>query len=543
MKFTLHTFLKNQIVTLFLPLFLTLGPIKANAQWYLFANCFNNNFNARLNTTKKSISSCKDTVHLGVLYKGTSNSVYWNDGYYGKDRVIKTSGYYQAAVIDDSSLCADTTEWIYVTVNDTKLSIYSFQGASPISVCKEGKIELYAYSNSQSFPKKYRWNTGDTVFSVYVKTSGDYYVISESVGGCIDTSNKFRVNIIPNLNLKIKANSDTIICDGDSVELECNQNYKDMKWYPVYQSGKKIKVGTEGEYYVYANDTIGFCANYSNKITVIVKKAPPTSICMVTADSATGKNKIIWKNKGEKVTKYVVFREGNIAYQFENIGEVKNNDSIMQFIDSTSVPKVRAYTYFVGGIDSCGNFAQENKYYTHTTSHLTASLGVNGENNLSWSDYLGIYPIESYAIYRSNNGGQFKLLSTVSTNVKSYTDLEPPKGSNRYYIGIIANNECTKSNGGINSNTVAFGILGDEDFQLSNFKLFPNPAKDQISIQFNDIQRIESIIVTDISGKILISKTQNNPAQFFEINTENLKSGFYQITINNQLHSSFVISR
>ena len=66
---------------------------------------------------------------------------------------------------------------------------------------------------------------------------------------------------------------------------------------------------------------------------------------MVTADSATGKNKIVWKNNGESVTKYAIYREGNVAYQFDYIGEVSNNSGTMYFIDTTSIPKARAYTY------------------------------------------------------------------------------------------------------------------------------------------------------------------------------------------------------
>jgi hypothetical protein len=118
--------------------------------------------------------------------------------------------------------------------------------------------------------------------------------------------------------------------------------------------------------------------------------------------------------------------------------------------------------------------------------HLTASLGVNGENNLNWSDYLGIYPLSTYSIYRSNKNGAFTLLAKVSANVKSYSDLNPPSGGNRYYIGIDATNYCnagSSSTETINSNMVAFGILNTNDIDITSLTVYPNPSSDIITIQ------------------------------------------------------------
>ncbi len=523
-------------VGLFVLISVNITVVNAQSSYY-GTSCYTNKFNGRFNTNRTKINSCKDTLHLSVIYNGSINTknIFWNDGYVGQDRIIYTSGYYQAAIIEDSSLCADTTDWVFISVNDTKLYIYSDWVGNNYTYCDGSKINLYTYTTGQNFPTRFKWNTGDTTLSISPTKSGTYYVISETTGGCKDTSNQLKITFATNLNLKIKANTDTVVCYGDSVELECNQLVKGMKWYPYYADTKKVKVVEAGEYYVFAEDPVTFCQYYSNKITVIAKKAPVVTICMVTADSATGKNKIVWKNNGEPVTKYAIYREGNIAYQFDLIGEVSNNNGTMQFIDSTSVPKARAYTYFVGGVDSCGNIAQENKYYSHTTSHLTASLGVNGENNLAWSDYLGIYPINSYSIYRSNNGGKFSLLATVSTNVKSYSDLEPPKGSNRYYIQIEADNNCSNSGTNINSNMVAFGILNTKNLELGAIKLYPNPTKNVVTLEFNEIQKIESIEIIDLSGKLIKQINPKMSGSEYSFETADVENGCYQVIINKKM--------
>ncbi len=539
-----HKLLHFNLFYLGLFVFNVFNSTFSNAQNSFYGTtCFNNKFSGRFNTTLSKINSCKDTAHLSVIYSGSVNSknVFWNDGYIGKDRIIYNSGYYQAAIIEDSSKCADTTDWIYVNVNDTKLYIYSDWTGNNYTFCEGSKINLYTYTTGQNFPKKFKWNTGDTTLSIAPTKSGNYFVLSETTSGCIDTSNQLKITFSAYLNLKIKANSDTIVCYGDSVELECNQLVQGMKWYPYYADTKKVKVVEAGEYYVFAEDPNSKCQYYSNKINVITKKAPIVTICMVTADSATGKNKIIWKNNGEPVIKYAVFREGNIAYQFDNIGEVSNTGGTMEFIDTTSIPKSRAYTYFVGGVDSCGNIAQENKYYTHTTSHLTASLGVSGENNLAWSDYMGIYPINSYSIFRSNNGGKFSLLATVSTNVKSYSDLNPPTGSNRYYIQIEAENNCNNTATNINSNMVAFGILNNTKTSIGNIKLYPNPATDKVNISLPALKLIQSIQIFDLTGKLIKEEKPNQSGVEFTISIADIENGYYQIIIDNEMAMPLVI--
>ena len=92
----------------------------------------------------------------------------------------------------------------------------------------------------------------------------------------------------------------------------------------------------------------------------------------------------------------------------------------------------------------------------------------------------------SQSRYRSNKNGAFTLLARVSTNVKSYSDLNPPSGGNRYYIGIDASNYCNSGSSStetINSNMVAFGILNTSDIDIASLSVYPNPAADYVIIQ------------------------------------------------------------
>ncbi len=466
----------------FFALVLVLGFNTAFGQFHNWTNCFNNKYDLKFDR-KGPITSCSDTANLNTTYKGSNQAVYWSDGYVGPNRVINYSGYYQVAIFDDSSWCADTSDWIYVQVNELKNTVYTEYGYTETKVCDGTAVKLFCYSRSGS---GYRWNTGDTTNSITVTKTGKYFVTQTTKSKCNDTSNKISVTVITLKTPKIKALSDTTLCFGDTAKLECYEWEGKLYWSPYYTTAAKTEITTDGEYFAVTQDSLSGCYAYSNRINVRFKKPIAAQLCMVTVDSATGKNKLVWKNQGEPATKYIIYREGNIAFSYNDIGEVKNNNSLMEFLDTNSIPKARPYSYYIAAIDSCGNVAEESKYYAHTTLHLTASLGVNGENNLNWSDYLGIYPLSTYSIYRSNKNGAFTLLAKVSANVKSYSDLNPPSGGNRYYIGIDATNYCnagSSSTETINSNMVAFGILNTNDIDITSLTVYPNPSSDVITIQ------------------------------------------------------------
>lgn len=458
---------------------------ESRGQFKNWSNCFNNNYDIKFNRSGSKIVSCKDTIELSASYKGSGLTVYWADGYVGQTRTIYYSGYYQVAVIEDSSYCIDTSDWIYVEVNNLKNTVYIEGGYQEATICEGSTIKLNCYSSDFLFPSNgIRWNTGDTTASITVSAAGKYYVVQKTKNNCNDTSNVVKVNVVKLKKPLIKALTDTALCKGDTVKLECYQYEGKLVWLPYYTTSPKVSATEDGDYYVFAQDSLSGCYYYSNRISVRFKKPIAAQLCMVTVDSATGKNKLVWKNQGEPATKYIVYREGSVAFAYNDLGEVSNNGGLMQFIDSTSIPKSRPYSYYIAAVDSCGNVAEESKYYAHTTLHLTASLGVNGENNLNWGDYLGIYPISTYLIYRSNKNGAFVQLAQVASTVKSYSDLDPPSGGNRYYIGINAGSTCSSSSGNssINSNMVAFGILNSEDFAIGSIKAFPNPTQDKVNI-------------------------------------------------------------
>jgi hypothetical protein len=502
---------------------------KSSAQG-LFDTCFTKKYKIKINASK-SIDTCAKDIKLTVSYTGNPSYIYWNDGYYGGTRVVNKSGSYQV-VAYDSAYCMDTSNHVKVTLNENYISVYSWGKAGPdISLCNNEEVILNCYSTS-----KIRWNTGDTVSSLTVNKSGKYFAVSKSLNGCFDTSMIYNIRTIDFNSVKIKANGDTVLCQGDSVQLEATGITGKMGWYPAYSYDKKIFVKTSGTYSVYAYDSASGCSGYSNRISVQIITPPTEKLCMVTVDTVLNRNKLVWeKSTGMRIVSYNIYKESNFAGVFDLIGSV-SFDSASHFIDTTSNPKQRPFTYYIAAVDSCGNESEETKYYTHTTLHLSANLGVSGENNLNWSDYMGIYPLNTYFIYRSNKGAAFKALGSVAATVHSYTDLTPPSGSNRYYIGIVGNTDCQGSKTVINSNMVAFGILNSENINKSKIKISPNPFNDNLTIQDAPIGSMIKIYNTQ--GQILHEEkcSQAN----VNLNLKDLSSGLYFLNVGNSYATKII---
>jgi len=491
------------------------------------------NFNLKYTTSNLNIDTCTAKISVSVSYSGNPSYIQWSDGYIGSKRDIDYSGKFQAFAIDSSTLCADTTPTMKVKVSGNYLSISAFPyNTNKISLCKGQDLNLYAYSNVP-----FKWNTGDTSFNINVKKSGKFYAQTTS-GKCQITSDTVYLTIVSMDNLKLKALGDTAFCLGDSVKLEASGGYS-YQWITGTIGKNSIYAKTSGEYYVAVTDTLNGCSFRSNSIYIKTTNPVVQPLCVVVADSATGKNKIKWTPANPGATAaYYVYRETSTLGTFTKIATLTNPFQ-SEYIDSASIPKQRPYTYYVSILDTCGNETVENRWYTHTTMHLTASLGVNGENNLNWSDYVGVYPINTYVIYRSNQNGPFTEIGSVATTTRSFSDLNPPSGNNRYAIGFKPDLTCHSGSGSFSqgiSNMVSFGTVSAEMPKTVKPQFFPNPATDVI--QFKNLMCSNPAFrLFQIEGKLIMSGNISNQ----QLDIKRLAPGQYILSIEN--YSTVIIGK
>lgn len=490
-------------------------------------------FNLKYTTSSLNIDTCAAKISVSVSYSGSPSYIYWSDGYIGPKRDIEFSGKFQAFAVDSSTRCADTTPVMKVKVSGDYLSVSAFlYNTNKISLCKGQDLTLYAYSNVP-----FKWNTGDSSNTINVKKSGKYYAQTAS-GNCRITTDTVYLTVISMDNLKLKALGDTSFCFGDSVKLEASGGYG-YQWNTGVSDKSTLFAKQPGEYYVAVKDTLNSCYFRTNSITIKTTNPTVQPLCVVVVDSATGKNKIKWTPANPGATAaYHVYRETSTLGKFTKLATLTNALET-EYIDSASIPKQRPYTYYVSIIDTCGNEAEENRWYTHTTMHLTASLGVNGENNLNWSDYVGVYPINTYIIYRSNQNGPFTEIGSVATTTRSFSDLNPPSGNNRYAIGFKPDLTCHSGSGSFSqgiSNMVSFGVLSQFNIKLAKPQFSPNPTNDVIKFE-NLTKSNPAFRLTQMGGKLVMSGNINNQM----IDMSKLAPGQYILSIDD--YSAVIVGK
>jgi hypothetical protein len=277
------------------------------------------------------------------------------------------------------------------------------------------------------------------------------------------------------------------------------------------------------------------CGLYNGKVTNYKQ-----DICMVTLDSITQKNKIIWEKKDNfGIASFNIYRESTSAGQFDSIGNVLVTAD-GSYIDNFVNPNQQAYKYRIAGIDSSGNTAliynsnPADSARVHETIHLQSSIGVNNEVNLHWNAYIG-FPYNTFYIYRGDSINNLQLIDSVSATTFSYTDLTPPSGIHYYRITVKNPSGCSPDGGNtIYSQAISNHPLTNIPTGLNNFQnsirytLSPNPFKDNFTITFKKNISNGILEIYNTLGKIIFVKEINGSQQIINCS---LEKGLYFIQI------------
>ena len=80
---------------------------------------------------------------------------------------------------------------------------------------------------------------------------------------------------------------------------------------------------------------------------------------------------------------------------------------------------------------------------------------------------------------------------------------------------------------------VDFIITALEELNNTSFKVYPNPAKEQITIEFREVKS-GKLIIRDISGReVLVQKFTQTPT--VSISVQELSQGVYFLSFNNKV--------
>jgi hypothetical protein len=290
-----------------------------------------------------------------------------------------------------------------------------------------------------------------------------------------------------------------------------------------------INISQSGNYFVTVTNSSG-CERTSNVFPVNASNMTPPQVCIVGIDSLTNLNRIVWeKPLTIGIDSFYVYKETNVSNVYSKIGATNYNDLAL-FLDVNSNPAVQAYRYKISAFDTCG--VETNVGDFHKTIHLTINQGVGGAWNLIWSHYEGL-TFGSYNIYRGTSLSNMALLTTIQSNLNSYSDLTPPAGAVYYQIEIVNPVNCdpTKSiNYSVSrSNIVNNGQVGLIEMNSSSIQVYPNPTNDKLTLKVSNDLIGKTYFITDFAGRIIQQGKLNSTKEHIDLQTVSIGSYFLQV--------------
>jgi len=260
--------------------------------------------------------------------------------------------------------------------------------------------------------------------------------------------------------------------------------------------------------------------------------ADEADVCYVTADPVQPTlNRVFVTSdpalSGQNVDFHEVLRESPSG-TYETIGFIVPPED--SFIDVTSDNNTQAYRYKVQTTDVCGQVLNLSDF--HKTILLQSSIATNNSVNLAWNPYIGV-SFNTYNVYRSVNGANYELLTSLSSTNTSYNDTSANVVDNfyEYYISIDVASCSTDpfQSFALRSNLEYINpnlVIKDNNLLSSAITIYPNPASQYLNVSVTDDLELKEVSVYNTLGQRLMVSKQD------QIDVSTLPSGVYYLSID-----------
>ncbi|MBI3518788.1 MAG: T9SS type A sorting domain-containing protein [Bacteroidetes bacterium] len=391
----------------------------------------------------------------------------------------------------------------------------------------------------------YTWNPSYILNGMpTVHTSGGIFTVTATdANSCVNTKTvNFTVINTPSISITGK----NLVCLNKPNTLAAS-GASTYTWLPGSVTGSTINAQPSGNtvYTVNAQDSYGCNASKTFSLNLVTPVTP--SICVVTVDSLSQFNHIIWdKTPYNNVDSFIVYREVSTG-TYRRIGSL-HQSAYSEFIDTARSigpangnPNITSYRYKLQLRDSCGNYSAMSAY------HNSIYFISNSTGTYFWNTYdvegAANTPVSTFNLIRDNTAsGTWTVVGSASGTQTSLNDpayASYPNGVWRVEalgfncsasFKLSPNAQINKSKSNVKNN---FNIpLGMNTINLDKLiSIAPNPATTEITISFNeDISIKTTITITDVLGKA-INSTELYEGKKAVMPVNELTDGFYFIRI------------
>ena len=187
-----------------------------------------------------------------------------------------------------------------------------------------------------------------------------------------------------------------------------------------------------------------------------------------------------------------IYREGNTVGTWDMVEEIYSGESnpvLNLFVDNTSTPATRAYTYEVRSVNNEGDEFASSR---HRSMHLTINKGIQNQWNLMWNYYEG-REVSAVRIYRGSDAGSLEMIDQIAGNTNSYTDVNAPEGDVYYQIETLFASQQALAKGSGNLVRDADAGIKEEAYDISRSNIATNAEVLQYTITVGnmDFGRVE----------------------------------------------------
>jgi hypothetical protein len=499
-------------------------------------------------------SASNGSASVAVIGGITPYTFLWNNGGTGSSLNGLDSGTYKA-MITDAAGCMDSAK---THLNGLVSPIHASVSVINISCFGGNNGSAVVHASNGIYPYSFMWSNSQTDSNATTLTAGLYNITVTDSAGClaVDTAIIWQpatlltasVTYTPAQCYGTSNGTATVIPGGGNAPYTYN-------WTSGQQTATitGLSVGT---YSVTVLDSNGCSINRIDTVTQPKNTLDSIHICMVTVDTASTHNIIIWNSTGLNNIDSIKILFFNSASQWQVIGEVLV--SADQFTDTNSInnPNMNTVRYCIIGVDSCGNEELVSASPWQNTIHITYQSGGTfdwaGTGYLVQNDPL---PVLTYVLYRDNNStGNWIAIDSVSGTQNTMTD---PNFSNypngRWYVQARLNiSGCSSAGDRIESGSFtasrsnqkkssALGIQQLTGIQ-ADVSLYPNPNNGVFEVSYSNLpdNGKAELKITDVLGRTIDSHSLSNRMNKINMNESNLQNGiyYYQVVCANQIISS-----
>lgn len=495
-----------------------------------------------------------------------------------------TAGNY-TVIVSQGSNCSSTSN--AANVNILALPQISVAASGPLAICQGSSVNLTA---SPSAGNTFQWQigganiSGATNASYAANGAGTYTVVATSSNGCAATSSPSVVTINPLPPASITPNGPTTFCVGGNVLLQANTgNGFNYQW----QNGGNVipgavngvlNVSTAGSYTVTVSD-LSNCSATSSSINVNVAGVQAEisftgqpAICdgqavVLNANTGSGLT-YVWSNNGNTISgatsaTYTATIGGNYTVAVTDPNNCTSTSDVQTITvgETPAVPEITAngpvkfceggsvelntpsvigivYQWLLDGNILAGE-NQPSITAEESGDFLLTAVNVSGCLSQSLPVEVEVYPTPTvtftlnpdttcvdqlFALQGgSPSGGDYS-----GTNVDQGNFLSSTAGTFTITYQYADANGCTAS---ATDDLKVYNCASIEELISSNIQLYPNPANELVTIEIPSEMIVNSIQMTDLSGRLVEVNMINAGNNRYNVPVANLASGTYQIVI------------